>query len=217
MKQTIEQLLALAPVIPVLSIDDLKRALPMARALVNGGLPVLEVTLRTPQALDVIALIRRELPEAIVGAGTVLNRGDVERVVDAGVDFIVTPGCTPELLKAGAELDIPFMPGIATASELMLCLDHGFSAMKFFPAQAAGGVDMLRSLGGPFPSAIFCPTGGVSPDNLADYLGVPSVKTVGGSWLTPKNLVADEQWEAIFQLACAARDLVASIRNGAAG
>ena len=209
---TIEQVLALAPVIPVLAIDDIDDAVPLAQALVRGGLPVLEVTLRTPQAVSIIELLKREVPDAIVGAGTVLNCNDLARVVAVGADFVVTPGCTPALLQAAAQLALPFMPGIATASELMACLEQGFSAVKFFPAEAAGGVALLKSLGGPFPAATFCPTGGIGPDNLADYLALPAVKTVGGSWLTPKSLVARKDWPAISQLASAARDLVAAIR-----
>jgi len=212
MSYTAQQLFAMAPVIPVITIDDIDRAVPLARALVDGGLPVLEITLRTELGLEAIALIKREVENAVVGAGTILNQIDLDKALAAGSEFIITPGLTPELLKAGALCGVPFMPGIATVSELMCCLDAGLTDLKFFPAEASGGAKTLKAFGGPFPQVSFCPTGGVSPDNLASYLQVSAVKTVGGSWMTPTNLVAEGDWDGISALAREACELVASVR-----
>jgi 2-dehydro-3-deoxyphosphogluconate aldolase / (4S)-4-hydroxy-2-oxoglutarate aldolase len=190
-----------APVIPVITIDQPEQALPLAEALVAGGLPVLEVTLRTPHALAAIAAIKRALPEAIVGAGTVINRGNYQQALDAGAEFIVSPGFTPELLACAKSSAVPFLPGVNTPSEIMQLLAHGISAMKFFPAEAAGGVPMLKSLGAPLPQALFCPTGGITPGNARDYLALPNVACVGGSWMVTKELVRDGRWDEIRALA----------------
>ena len=189
------------PVIPVIVIDELAHAVPMARALVAGGVRVLEVTLRTPVALEAMRLIRREVPEAIVGAGTLRTPLDVEAALEAGCVFGVSPGYTPALGKACRDLGLPLLPGVATASELMLAMDDGLSFLKFFPAVPAGGVPMLKALAGPFPDVAFCPTGGITPQSAPEFLKVPQVKVCGGSWLTPRDLMAKGDWSGITELA----------------
>jgi 2-dehydro-3-deoxyphosphogluconate aldolase/(4S)-4-hydroxy-2-oxoglutarate aldolase len=196
----------LAPVIPVLVIDDLAHAAPLARALVAGGLPVLEVTLRTPVALDAIRAMA-EVPGGHVGAGTLLTPADVRAARAAGASFGVSPGATDRLLDACAEHDLPLLPGAATASEIMALLDRGHSTMKFFPAEQAGGAAYLRSIGAPIPQAEFCPTGGIGPKNAPDYLSLPNVLCVGGSWVAPKAAMAAGQWDEITRLAAAAAAL----------
>lgn len=198
----------LAPVIPVLVIDDLARADALAQSLVAGGLPVLEVTLRTDCALDAIARMAR-VPGARVGAGTVLSAHDAARAKAAGATFAVAPGATPALIEACTALDLPLLPGAATASEVMALLDAGYRTLKFFPAATAGGPAMLRALHGPLPQAMFCPTGGVSAANAADYLALPNVSCVGGSWVTPTALMSAGDWPAIAALA---RDAAALTR-----
>ncbi|MGD9662431.1 MAG: bifunctional 4-hydroxy-2-oxoglutarate aldolase/2-dehydro-3-deoxy-phosphogluconate aldolase [Porticoccaceae bacterium] len=200
------------PVVPVIRIEDVKTAVPLAQALVAGGITVLEVTLRTACGLEAISRIRGEVEGAIVGAGTVLNGFDLDNALDAGSEFIITPGLTSSLLKAGATCGVPFIPGVATASELMSCVDAGLNTLKFFPAEASGGVKTLKAFGGPFPDVHFCPTGGISPANLADYLAVPSVLTVGGSWLAPDNLIASNKWAEISRLAEETCALAAKIK-----
>jgi 2-dehydro-3-deoxyphosphogluconate aldolase/(4S)-4-hydroxy-2-oxoglutarate aldolase len=196
-----EKLLRTAPVIPVITLDDFKDALPLAEALVSGGLPVLEITLRTPHALRAIAAISKELPNAIVGAGTVINRTTYMQALDAGAAFIVSPGCTPELLVCATTSAAPFLPGVNTPSEIMQLLAHGITAMKFFPAEPAGGVPMLKSIAAPLPQALFCPTGGISPANAESYLALPNVACVGGSWMVTKDLVQQKKWDEIRALA----------------
>jgi 2-dehydro-3-deoxyphosphogluconate aldolase / (4S)-4-hydroxy-2-oxoglutarate aldolase len=198
---TLESVLALAPVVPVVVIEDAAHAVPLARALVAGGTPAIEVTLRTPAALDAIRAIAAEVEGAHVGAGTVLDGAQYEAAVQAGATFIVSPGSTPALLDAAARQSVPLLPGAASASEAMNLLEHGYTLQKFFPAEAAGGVAMLRSLGGPLPGIRFCPTGGVKPGNAREYLALPNVICVGGSWLTPANLVQAGDWASIEQLA----------------
>lgn len=190
----------LAPVIPVIVVDEIPHAAPLARALVAGGLPVLEVTLRTPVALDVIAAMA-QIPGARVGAGTVLNAHDAARAKEAGATFAVSPGATPALIEACSALDLPLLPGAATASEVMALLERGYRMLKFFPAGPAGGPAMLRGLNGPLPQAHFCPTGGVSPDNAAEYLSCPNVVCVGGSWVAPAKLMQAGDWSGIEALA----------------
>lgn len=197
---TMKQICQQVPVIPVLVVDKLEQAKPMAQALVKGGLHVLEVTLRTPVALDAIRAMR-EVEGSIVGAGTVLTAADVIAVKAAGADFAVSPGATAELLAAAREHDLPLLPGAVTASEVMQLMAQGFDFLKFFPAQAAGGVPMLKSLNGPLGSVSFCPTGGVSAANAADYLALPNVVCVGGSWVTPKAVMAAGDWGRITELA----------------
>ncbi len=197
----LESVLALAPVVPVVVIEDVAHAVPLARALVAGGTPAIEVTLRTPAALEAIRAIAAEVEGAHVGAGTVLDGAQYEAAVKAGATFIVSPGSTPALLDAAAQQPVPLLPGAASASEAMNLLEHGYTLQKFFPAEAAGGVAMLRSLGGPLPGIRFCPTGGVKPDNAREYLALPNVICVGGSWLTPTKLVQAGDWTAIERLA----------------
>jgi 2-dehydro-3-deoxyphosphogluconate aldolase/(4S)-4-hydroxy-2-oxoglutarate aldolase len=187
-------------VMPVLVVNDVSTAKPLAEALIAGGLHVLEVTLRTPVALDVIRAMA-EVEGSIVGAGTVLNAKDVAAVKAAGADFAVSPGATPELLRAAKDHDLAMLPGAATASEVMALLEQGYDMLKFFPAEAAGGIPMLKSLGGPLPAVKFCPTGGVNAGNLRDYLALPNVVCAGGSWLTPAALVDSANWKEITALA----------------
>ena len=185
------------PVIPVLTIERLEDAVPLARALVAGGVRVLEVTLRTPVAIEAAKAIMAEVPDAIVGIGTILNADDLARAEALGAKFGISPGATPELLKAAAASGLPFAPGIATASELMQALAHGFDLVKFFPAEQSGGIKALRALAGPFPDARFCPTGGIGEANAAAWLGEPNVVAVGGSWLCPAADIRSGNWAGI--------------------
>ena len=207
----ISSILAMSPVIPVITIDQADHALPLAQALVDGGLPVLEITLRTPHALAAITAIRKALPDAVVGAGTVLNRETFAQAVSAGAAFIVSPGFTADLLACADEYEVqnavPFLPGVNTPSEIMQLLAHGITAMKFFPAEAAGGIAMLKSVGGPLPQALFCPTGGITMRNAPDYLALSNVACVGGSWMVGRELVHGERWNEIRELARAAAAL----------
>lgn len=197
----------LGAVIPVLVIDDTDKAVPLARALIAGGIKVLEITLRTPNALSVISEIARHVPDAVLAAGTVTTPEQWEACARAGARFAVSPGLTPRLLDAAAQAPIPLLPGVATASELMTAMDAGFECFKFFPAQQAGGVGMLKALGGPFAQALFCPTGGITPETAPDYLALPNVACVGGSWLAPSAALAAGDWAAITALAQAASRL----------
>ena len=186
-----------AHVIPVLTIERLEDAVPLAKALVAGGVHTLEVTLRTPVAIEAAKAMIAEVPDAIVGIGTILNAGDLARAEAIGVKFGISPGATPELLKAAAASALPFAPGIATASELMQALAHGFDLVKFFPAEQAGGIKGLRALAGPFPNAQVCPTGGVGEANAATWLAEPNVVAVGGSWLCPAAEIRNGNWAGI--------------------
>ncbi|MQY08025.1 bifunctional 4-hydroxy-2-oxoglutarate aldolase/2-dehydro-3-deoxy-phosphogluconate aldolase [Actinomadura macrotermitis] len=196
-----DELLNLAPVVPVVVLEDAAAAVPLARALVAGGLPVIEVTLRTPAALEAVRRIAAEVPDAVVGAGTVVRPEDAERSLDAGARFLVSPGCTEALRAAMTATGLPFLPGIATASEAMALLERGVTAMKFFPAEASGGAGLLKSLGGPLPQIRFCPTGGITPANAPGYLALDNVGCVGGSWLTPADAVRAGDWARIEELA----------------
>ncbi len=198
------------PVVPVIVIRKIEQAVPLARALLKGGIKVLEVTLRSEAAIDAIRLLSREVPEAIVGAGTVASREDLEAVTEAGAVFAISPGLTPSLLAAANQGPIALIPGIASASELMLGMEMGYTAFKFFPAEAAGGVPMLKSIGGPFPQITFCPTGGVSEKNYNEYLALANVACVGGSWIVPSREIENGNWDAITQLA---EDAVAGCRR----
>jgi len=202
-------LLAVGRVIPVITLDRLDDAVPLARALVGGGIRLLEITLRTPAGLDGARAIIRDVPDAVVGIGTVLTPDDLRRAVEAGARFALSPGATPALLDAAAEAPIPFLPGIATASEMMEALARGLTAAKFFPATAAGGLPALRALAGPFPQVRFCPTGGITEANAAEWLAQPNVIAVGGSWLTPAAEVAAGQWGAIRERAGRTRTMLA--------
>lgn len=205
--EQLDQYASLSPIIPVLSIEKLEDAVPMCKALVAGGLKVLEVTLRTECGLDSISKLRAEIPDAIVGAGTVANPAQLKAAIEAGSQFIVSPGCTPQLLSAALEGDIPLLPGVSTVSELMMGMDLGYSRFKFFPAAVAGGVNGLKAFGGPFPKVRFCPTGGIKPNNVKDYLDLPNVMCAGGTWLTPKDIVDAKAWDKIEALAAEARAL----------
>jgi 2-dehydro-3-deoxyphosphogluconate aldolase / (4S)-4-hydroxy-2-oxoglutarate aldolase len=196
-QEELARLFKAATVIPVLTIERLEDAVPLARALVAGGVRTLEVTLRTSVAIEAAKAMMAEVPEAIVGIGTILNPADLARAEALGVKFGISPGLTPGLLKAAADSALPFAPGIATASELMQALVYGFDLAKFFPAEQAGGIKGLRALGGPFPNVRFCPTGGVGEANAATWLAEPNVLAVGGSWLCPTAEVRAGNWAGI--------------------
>ncbi|GHB07638.1 ketohydroxyglutarate aldolase [Streptomyces tendae] len=193
--------LDLAPVVPVVVVDDLADAVPLARALVAGGLPAIEVTLRTPVALDAIRAIAAEVPGAVVGAGTVITPEQVADVVAAGARFLVSPGWTDVLLEAMRGSGVPFLPGVSTTSEVVALLERGVREMKFFPAEAAGGTAYLKALAAPLPQARFCPTGGITPASAPEYLALPNVGCVGGSWMLPKDAVAGRDWGRVETLA----------------
>jgi 2-dehydro-3-deoxyphosphogluconate aldolase/(4S)-4-hydroxy-2-oxoglutarate aldolase len=196
-QEQIAELIRQATVIPVLTIERLADAVPLAKALVAGGVRTLEVTLRTSVAVDAAKAIIAEVPDAVVGIGTILNGDDLARAEALGAKFGISPGATPELLKAVAAGRLPFAPGIATASELMQALAHGFDVVKFFPAEQAGGIKALRALAGPFPSVRVCPTGGIGEANAATWLAEPNVLAVGGSWLCPAADIRAGNWEGI--------------------
>lgn len=196
----------LAPVVPVLVIDDLTHAVKLAEALVAGGLPVLEVTLRTPVALEAIRLMA-QVPGGRVGAGTLLTPADVKAAKAAGATFGVSPGATDRILDACAEHDLPLLPGAATASEIMVLLEKGYTVQKFFPAEQSGGAAFLKSIGSPIPQVKFCPTGGIGLKNARDYLSLPNILCVGGSWVAPKEAMARGDWAAITLLASEAAAL----------
>lgn len=201
---TIEEICGLAPVVPVLVIDDAAQAGPLAEALVAGGLRALEVTLRTPAALDAIRAMSEAAPDAVVGAGTLLSRDDVRAAQEAGAKFGVSPGATDAVLDAAAEAGMPFLPGVATPSEAMRAAERGYEIVKFFPAEANGGIPVLKAWASPLAKLRFCPTGGVSPKNAAEYLALPNVVCVGGSWVADKKLMAAGDWTAVRSLAAAA-------------
>jgi 2-dehydro-3-deoxyphosphogluconate aldolase / (4S)-4-hydroxy-2-oxoglutarate aldolase len=197
----IRSLLAIAPVIPVLTVERVEHALPLARALSAGGLRVLEVALRTPASLQAIEVMRKGVPEAIVGAGTLLRAGHFQQAHDAGAQFGVSPGLTQELADAAKTAPFPLLPGVMTPTELIAGLDWGFDTFKLFPAQQAGGLNMLRALHGPFPHVVFCPTGGISRTSAPDFLALANVACVGGSWVAPADRVEAGDWKAIEELA----------------
>jgi 2-dehydro-3-deoxyphosphogluconate aldolase/(4S)-4-hydroxy-2-oxoglutarate aldolase len=190
-------LFAQATIIPVLTIERLEDAVPLAKALVAGGVRTLEITLRTPVAIESAKAIMAHVPDAVVGIGTILNADDLARAEGIGARFGISPGATPDLLKAAAASALPFAPGIATASELMLGLSHGFNLVKFFPAEQSGGIKALRALAGPFPDVRFCPTGGIGEANAASWLAEPNVVAVGGSWLCPAADIRSGNWAGI--------------------
>jgi 2-dehydro-3-deoxyphosphogluconate aldolase/(4S)-4-hydroxy-2-oxoglutarate aldolase len=185
------------PIIPVLVIEHVEQAVPLAEALVAGGVRVLEITLRTPVALQGLYRITREVPQAILGAGTVVQSHQIQSVADAGAQFVVSPGFTSALSRAAHDYRLPLLPGVATPSEIMLAMEHGHEALKFFPAEENGGVATLKALYGPFPNLRFCPTGGIRAHNLTDYLTLPNVVCVGSSYLTPASLMQASDWAGI--------------------
>ena len=195
---------ALAPVVPVLTIDRLGDAVPLARALVKGGLRVLEITLRTDAALEAMAAIAAEVPDAVVGAGTVLDARQVDRVMHKGARFAVSPGCTPALAQAAKAAGLPFLPGVQTVSEAMALSEQGFRLLKFFPAETAGGVGWLKAVAAPLAGLRFCPTGGIGAETAPSYLALANVACVGGSWVAPRAAVTAGDWARIERLAAAA-------------
>jgi 2-dehydro-3-deoxyphosphogluconate aldolase/(4S)-4-hydroxy-2-oxoglutarate aldolase len=201
---TAADLLSLAPVIPVVVLDDPAHAAPLARALLAGGVPIIEVTLRTPRALDIIKIIANDVPDAVVGAGTVTTPGLVREAVAAGAQFLVSPGTTDRLLDAMDDAGVPYLPGVASPSEVMRVLERGQREMKFFPAEASGGRAFLSAMAAPFPDARFCPTGGITPATAPLYRELPNVGCVGGSWLTPREAIAAQDWRLIEKLAAEA-------------
>lgn len=200
-KTSAEDILKQGPVVPVIVIKKLEQAVPLAKALVDGGINVLEVTLRTECAIDAIRLIAQEVPEAIVGAGTVINAKQLMDVSQAGAQFAISPGLTEELLAAAVQGNIPLIPGISTVSELMLGMNYGLKEFKFFPAEANGGVKALKAITGPFSQVKFCPTGGISLANYRDYLALDNVLCIGGSWLVPEDALNTGNYQKITQLA----------------
>ena len=199
--QALISILKLQPVVPVLVIKDLAHAVPLARALVAGGLKAIEITLRTPVALQAIRAVADEVEGAVPGAGTVLNAKQYQQAVEAGSQFIVSPGTTQELLDVARKSPVPMLPGAATPSEVMALREEGYEVLKFFPAEQAGGAGYLKSLSSPLAGTLFCPTGGITPDNARDYLSLPNVVCVGGSWVAPSALVEAGDWEGIARLA----------------
>ena len=199
--------LDLAPVLPVVVVESLDQAVPVARALVAGGLPAIELTLRTPIALDAIEAIASEVPEIRVGAGTIVTPDQARLAADAGASFLVSPGATPSLLAAMRDTGLPFLPGTATVSEVLAALEAGCTELKFFPAEASGGAAFLQSVASPVPAARFCPTGGITAASAPAYLALPNVGCVGGSWLTPADALAGGEWARVTRLAAEAAAL----------
>ena len=200
----ISAITALVPVIPVLTIERPADAVPLARALVKGGLPVLEITLRTRTAMEALGAIAKEVPDAVVGAGTVLEAAQVEQILRLGAKFAVSPGCTPDLVTATKAAGLPFLPGVQTVSEAMVLAGQGYRVLKFFPADAAGGLAWLKAVGAPLAGLSFCPTGGIGADTAPAYLSLPNVACIGGSWVAPSAAVDARDWSQIERLAAAA-------------
>ncbi|GLQ30522.1 bifunctional 4-hydroxy-2-oxoglutarate aldolase/2-dehydro-3-deoxy-phosphogluconate aldolase [Litoribrevibacter albus] len=188
------------PILPVIVINDLEHAVPLAQALVDGGIHFLEITLRTEHGLEAIKLIKQEVPDACVGAGTVTNERQFEQCLDMGAEFLISPGITKAMAHYAEDSPVPYVPGIATASEAMLAMEHGITEVKFFPAEQAGGVPMLNALAAPFPELSFCPTGGINANNAGNYLSLAAVMAVGGSWVCPNALIQQGQWAEITRL-----------------
>ncbi|MGZ4441960.1 MAG: bifunctional 4-hydroxy-2-oxoglutarate aldolase/2-dehydro-3-deoxy-phosphogluconate aldolase [Nocardioidaceae bacterium] len=199
-----ESLLDRVPVVPVVVLHDVAHAVPVARALVDGGLPVIELTLRTPVALDALERIATEVPEILVGAGTVVGPDQAKQAQSAGAQFLVSPGATDPLLDAMHETGLPFLPGAGTVSEVLRLLERGLTELKFFPASASGGAEFLKALASPVPQARFCPTGGITASTAPSYLSLPNVGCVGGSWITPADALASGDWEKVRSLAAEA-------------
>jgi 2-dehydro-3-deoxyphosphogluconate aldolase / (4S)-4-hydroxy-2-oxoglutarate aldolase len=214
----IHEILKASPVMPVIVLDRVEDAVPLAAALVEGGIRVLEITMRTPVALDCVRAIRAAVPDAIVGVGTVTNVAEMNSAVAAGAAFGVSPGTTDALLAHAKSIHFPFLPGTMTPSDVMRVLEHGFTAMKLFPAKQAGGIDMLKALGGPFAHVTFCPTGGIDAASAPAFLSLKNVACVGGSWLAPAELIMNKDWASIRERARAAAALVKpTSASGAAG
>ncbi len=207
MSEKIDRIISAAPVIPVITVRGAEDAVPLARALAAGGLPAVEVTLRTAGSLAALEAIAKNVPEAIAGAGTVLSQGQAKAAADAGAVFLVSPGATDRLLDSIGDIGLPWLPGAATASEVMRLREAGYFRQKFFPAEQAGGAAMLKGWGAPLPDVVFCPTGGITAANAQDYLSLPNVGCVGGSWVAPAKMIAEKDWAGIEALARAAAAL----------
>ena len=205
-----QEIMSLSPIIPVIEIDDVSQSIDLANALIAGGINVLEITLRTAAAIDAISLLAKEVPSAIVGAGTVLNPTDLAKVRDAGASFAISPGCTDSLLKSAKDIDFPLIPGVSTGSEIMNGLDLGYTHFKLFPATSAGGIPLLKSFSGPFQEAKFCPTGGINENNYLDFLALENVLCAGGSWVAPTQLVRSGDFNKITEITASA---LAKLKN----
>ncbi|EQL66990.1 ketohydroxyglutarate aldolase [Helicobacter pylori FD703] len=200
MQDKIIEVLQISPIVPVVVIENIKDAVPLAQSLIEGGIPIIEVTLRSSCALEAIELIAKNAPKMRVGAGTILNPAQLEQAQNRGAEFLISPGLTIKLLEYAKKKDMPLIPGVSSSSEVMQALELGYSALKFFPAEYCGGVKLLNAFNGPFKGVKFCPTGGISADNVRSYLDLENVLCVGGSWLTPKNLIQNKEWDKITEI-----------------
>ncbi|WQW13157.1 bifunctional 4-hydroxy-2-oxoglutarate aldolase/2-dehydro-3-deoxy-phosphogluconate aldolase [Helicobacter pylori] len=200
MQDKIIEILQISPIVPVVVVEDIKDAVPLAQSLIEGGIPIIEVTLRSSCALEAIELIAKNVPKMRVGAGTILNLTQLEQAQNKGAEFLISPGLTIKLLEHAKKKDMPLIPGVSSSSEVMQALELGYNALKFFPAEYCGGVKLLNAFNGPFKGVKFCPTGGVSVDNMRSYLALENVVCVGGSWLTPKDLVQNKEWDKITEI-----------------
>ncbi len=200
MQDKIIEVLQISPIIPVVVIEDIKDAVPLAQSLIEGGIQIIEVTLRSSCALEAIELIAKNVPKMRVGVGTILNPTQLDQAQNRGAEFLISPGLTIKLLEHAKKKDMPLIPGVSSSSEVMQALELGYNALKFFPAEYCGGVKLLNAFNGPFKGVKFCPTGGISADNMRSYLNLENVLCVGGSWLTPKNLVQNKEWDKITEI-----------------
>lgn len=200
MQDRIIEVLQISPIVPVVVIEDIKDAVPLAQSLVEGGIHIIEVTLRSSCALEAIELIAKNVPKMRVGAGTILNPTQLEQAQNRGAEFLISPGLTIKLLEHAKKKDMPLIPGVSSSSEVMQALELGYSTLKFFPAEYCGGVKLLNAFNGPFKGVKFCPTGGISTDNMRSYLDLENVLCVGGSWLTPKDLIQNKEWDKITEI-----------------
>ncbi|MBH0306998.1 bifunctional 4-hydroxy-2-oxoglutarate aldolase/2-dehydro-3-deoxy-phosphogluconate aldolase [Helicobacter pylori] len=200
MQDKIIEVLQISPIVPVVVIENIKDAVPLAQSLIEGGIPIIEVTLRSSCALEAIELIAKNVPKMRVGAGTILNLTQLEQAQNRGAEFLISPGLTIKLLEHAKKKDMPLIPGVSSSSEVMQALEWGYSALKFFPAEYCGGVKLLNAFNGPFKGVKFCPTGGISADNMRSYLNLENVLCVGGSWLTPKDLIQNKEWDKITEI-----------------
>ncbi|WRB73630.1 bifunctional 4-hydroxy-2-oxoglutarate aldolase/2-dehydro-3-deoxy-phosphogluconate aldolase [Helicobacter pylori] len=200
MQDKIIEVLQISPIVPVVVIENIKDAVPLAQSLIEGGIHIIEVTLRSSCALEAIELIAKNVPKMRVGAGTILNPTQLEQAQNRGAEFLISPGLTIKLLEYAKKKDMPLIPGVSSSSEVMQALELGYNALKFFPAEYCGGVKLLNAFNGPFKGVKFCPTGGISIDNMHSYLNLENVLCVGGSWLTPKNLIQNKEWDKITEI-----------------
>ncbi|GAA9300300.1 bifunctional 4-hydroxy-2-oxoglutarate aldolase/2-dehydro-3-deoxy-phosphogluconate aldolase [Helicobacter pylori] len=200
MQDKIIEVLQISPIVPVVVVESVWDAVPLAQSLIEGGIPIIEVTLRSSCALEAIELIAKNVPKMRVGAGTILNPTQLEQAQNRGAEFLISPGLTIKLLEYAKKKDMPLIPGVSSSSEVMQALELGYSALKFFPAEYCGGVKLLNAFNGPFKGVKFCPTGGISADNMRSYLNLENVLCVGGSWLTPKNLIQNKEWDKITEI-----------------